>query len=94
MVADRPSAFASQGNPVPAKAKSTAPVGVLDASWWAASGYDPRLQAHARGGMLQSGGARSGTPPRPALDEAPSSLRVADAIPRSLKTGKSVALPG
>jgi myo-inositol 2-dehydrogenase/D-chiro-inositol 1-dehydrogenase len=107
-------------------------LGVLEASWRAAYGYDSRVEVHARGGMLQSGGARggswhgrdgastryplgflecfaeayrgevvsfvesvrSGTPPQPSVDEALSALRVADAILRSLKTGKPVALPG
>lgn len=107
-------------------------LGILEASWRAAYGYDSRVEVHARGGMLQSGGARggswhgrdgastcypagfldcfaeayrreiasfaqsvrAGTPPRPSLDEALSALRVADAILRSLKTGKPVALPG
>jgi myo-inositol 2-dehydrogenase/D-chiro-inositol 1-dehydrogenase len=106
-------------------------LGILEASWRAAYGYDSRLEVHARGGMLQSGGARGGswhgsdgastrypagflecfaeaywweiasfvqsvrdgTPPRPGLDEALAALRVADAILRSLKTGKSVAVP-
>jgi myo-inositol 2-dehydrogenase/D-chiro-inositol 1-dehydrogenase len=106
-------------------------LGILEASWRAAYGYDSRVEVHARGGMLQSGGARggtwhgrdgastrypvgflecfatayrreiasfvqsvrAGTPPQPSLDEALSSLRVADAIQRSLKSGKSVALP-
>ena len=107
-------------------------LGVLEASWRAAYGYDSRLEVHARSGMLQSGGARggswhgrdgastrypvgfldcfaeayrreiasfvqsvrNGTPPQPSLDAALSSLRVADAILRSLKNGKPVALPG
>ena len=107
-------------------------LGILEASWRASYGYDSRVEVHARGGMLQSGGARggswhgrdgastcypvgfldcfaeayrreiasfaqsvrAGTPPRPSLDEALSALRVADAILRSLKTGKPVALPG
>jgi myo-inositol 2-dehydrogenase / D-chiro-inositol 1-dehydrogenase len=107
-------------------------LGILEASWRAAYGYDSRVEVHARGGMLQAGGARggrwhgrdgastrypvgflqcfaeayrqeiasfaqsvhAGTPPRPSLDEALSALRVADAILRSLKTGKPVALPG
>ena len=107
-------------------------LGILEASWRAAYGYDSRVEVHARGGMLQSGGARggswhgrdgastryplgflecfaeayrreiagfvqsvrNGTPPQPSVDEALSSLRVADAILRSLKTGKPVALPG
>ena len=107
-------------------------LGVLEASWRAAYGYDSRVEVHARGGMLQSGGARggswhgrdgactrypvgflecfaeayrreiasfvesvrSGTQPQPSVDEALSALRVADAILRSLKTGKPVALPG
>jgi len=107
-------------------------LGILEASWRAAYGYDSRVEVHARGGMLQSGGARggtwhgrdgastrypvgflecfatayrreiasfvqsvrAGTPPQPSLDEALSSLRVADAIQRSLKSGKPVALPG
>lgn len=107
-------------------------LGILEASWRAAYGYDSRVEVHARGGMLQSGGARggtghgrdgasrryplgflecfaeayrreiagfvqsvrAGTPPQPSLDEALSSLRVADTIQRSLKSGKPVALPG
>jgi myo-inositol 2-dehydrogenase/D-chiro-inositol 1-dehydrogenase len=107
-------------------------LGILDASWRAAYGYDSRIEVHARGGMLQAGGARGGswhgrdgasirypagfldcfaeayrreiasfvqsvrdgTPPHPSLDEALSALRVADAILRSLKNGKPVALPG
>jgi myo-inositol 2-dehydrogenase/D-chiro-inositol 1-dehydrogenase len=107
-------------------------LGILEASWRAAYGYDSRVEVHARGGMLQSGGARGGTwhgrdgasrryprgfrecfaeayrreiasfvesvrarrPPQPSLDEALSSLRVADAIQRSLKGGKPVTLPG
>jgi myo-inositol 2-dehydrogenase/D-chiro-inositol 1-dehydrogenase len=107
-------------------------LGILEASWRAAYGYDSRVEVHARGGMLQSGGARGGgwhgrsgasthypvgfldcfaqayrreiasfvqsvrdrAPPRPSLDEALSSLRVADAILRSLRNGKPVALPG
>jgi myo-inositol 2-dehydrogenase / D-chiro-inositol 1-dehydrogenase len=107
-------------------------LGILEASWRATYGYDSRVEVHAGGGMLQSGGARggswhgrdgastrypvgflecfaeaykqeiasfaqsvrAGTPPQPGLDEALSALRVADAILRSLKTGKPVALPG
>jgi len=107
-------------------------LGILEASWRAAYGYDSRVEVHARRGMLQSGGARGGnwhgrdgastrypagflecfaeaywweiasfvqsvrdgTPPHPSLEEALSSLRVADAIQRSLKSGKPVALPG
>lgn len=106
-------------------------LGILEASWRAAYGYDSRVEVHARGGMLQAGGARggtwhgrdgactrypagflecfatayrreiasfvqsvrAGTPPQPSRDEALSSLRVADAIQRSLKSGKPVALP-
>jgi len=105
-------------------------LGILEASWRAAYGYDSRVEVHARGGMLQSGGARGGswhgrdgastryplgfldcfaeayrreiasfvhavrqgTPPQPSLDEALSALRVADAIQRSLASGKPVAL--
>jgi predicted dehydrogenase len=106
-------------------------LGILEASWRAAYGYDSRIEVHARAGMLQAGGARGGswhgragasaryprgflecfaaayrheiasfvasvrqgTMPRPGLDEALSSLRVADAILRSLLGGKPVALP-
>jgi len=106
-------------------------LGILEASWRAAYGYDSRVEVHARRGMLQSGGARggswhgregasthypvgflecfaeayrreiasfvqgvrAGTSPQPSLDEALSSLRVADAIQRSLKSGKPVTLP-
>jgi myo-inositol 2-dehydrogenase / D-chiro-inositol 1-dehydrogenase len=105
-------------------------LGILEASWRAAYGYDSRVEVHARGGMLQAGGARGGswhgrdgastaypksflecfaeayrreivaflravrqgTPPQPSLDEALSALRVADAIQRSLATGKPIAL--
>ena len=35
---------------------------------------------------------RQGTPPQPSLDEALSALRVADAVQRSLATGKPIAL--
>jgi len=107
-------------------------LGILEASWRAVYGYDSRVEVHARGGMLQSGGARgsarhgrdgastryplgflecfaeayrreiasfvrsvrAGTPPQPSVDEALSALRGADAIQRSLKSGKPVALPG
>jgi myo-inositol 2-dehydrogenase / D-chiro-inositol 1-dehydrogenase len=106
-------------------------LGILEASWRAAYGYDSRIEVHARGGMLQAGGARGGswhgrdgaslryptgfldcfadayrreiasfvrsvrqgTPPQPSLDEALSALRVANAIQRSLASGKPVALP-
>jgi myo-inositol 2-dehydrogenase/D-chiro-inositol 1-dehydrogenase len=105
-------------------------VGILEASWRAAYGYDSRVEVHARGGMLQAGGARGGswhgrdgastryplsfldcfaeaysqeiaafiravrggTSPHPSLDEALSALRVADAIQRSLASGKPIAL--
>jgi myo-inositol 2-dehydrogenase / D-chiro-inositol 1-dehydrogenase len=105
-------------------------LGILEASWRAAYGYDSRIEVHARGGMLQAGGARGGswhgrdgaitrypqsflecfaeayhreiasfvrsvrqgTPPQPGLDDALSALRVADAIQRSLATGKPIAL--
>ncbi|MGH6929772.1 MAG: Gfo/Idh/MocA family oxidoreductase, partial [Dongiaceae bacterium] len=36
-------------------------LGLLEASWRTAYGYDSRVEVHARGGMLQSGGARGGT---------------------------------
>jgi myo-inositol 2-dehydrogenase/D-chiro-inositol 1-dehydrogenase len=36
-------------------------LGILEASWRAAYGYDSRVEVHARGGMLQAGGARGGT---------------------------------
>ena len=105
-------------------------LGILEASWRTAYGYDSRVEVHARGGMLQAGGARGGswhgrdgastaypksflkcfaeayrreiaafvravrrgTPPQPGLDEALSALRVADAIQRSLASGKPIAL--
>jgi myo-inositol 2-dehydrogenase/D-chiro-inositol 1-dehydrogenase len=105
-------------------------LGILEASWRAAYGYDSRVEVHARGGMLQAGGARGGTfhgrdgasqrypagfldcfaeayrreiaafvgavrdrtPPQPSLDEALSALRVADAIQRSVASGKPIAL--
>jgi myo-inositol 2-dehydrogenase/D-chiro-inositol 1-dehydrogenase len=38
-------------------------LGILEASWRAAYGYDSRVEVHARGGMLQSGGARGGSWP-------------------------------
>jgi myo-inositol 2-dehydrogenase/D-chiro-inositol 1-dehydrogenase len=106
-------------------------LGTLEGSWRAVYGYDSRVEVHARGGMLQAGGARggswhgrdgagtrypagfldcfadayrreiaafvgavgNGTVPQPGLDDALSALRVADAIQRSLATGKAVALP-
>ncbi len=103
-------------------------LGILEASWRAAYGYDSRVEVHARGGMLQAGGPRGGSrhgrdgasiryplgfldcfaeayrrelasfvrsvgrgqPPRPGLEDALSALGVADAIQRSLATGKAV----
>ncbi len=35
-------------------------LGILEASWRTSYGYDSRVEIHARGGMLQSGGARAG----------------------------------
>jgi myo-inositol 2-dehydrogenase/D-chiro-inositol 1-dehydrogenase len=105
-------------------------LGILEASWRAAYGYDSRVEVHARGGMLQAGGPRGAsrhgrdgastayplgfldcfgeayrrelasfvghvrarTAPQPGLDDALSALRVADAIQRSLATGKAVSV--
>lgn len=105
-------------------------LGILEASWRTSYGYDSRVEVHARGGMLQSGGARGssrhgrdgastryplgfldcfaeayrreiasfvtavrdGRPLQPGIDEALSSLRVADAIQRSLESGKAITL--
>jgi myo-inositol 2-dehydrogenase/D-chiro-inositol 1-dehydrogenase len=105
-------------------------LGMLEASWRTAYGYDSRVEIHAARGMLQSGGARgpafhgregattrypmgflecfaeayrreiasfvgavrTGASLQPGLDAALSSLRVADAVQRSLKSGKAVAL--
>jgi myo-inositol 2-dehydrogenase/D-chiro-inositol 1-dehydrogenase len=36
-------------------------LGILEASWRAAYGYDSRVEVHARGGMLQAGGPRGGS---------------------------------
>jgi len=84
-----------QGNFVPRKTPS-APVGgvVIGAANHCPVGLlECFATAHRWGIASFAPSVRAGTLPQPSVDKAPSSLCVADAIQRALRSGKPVAVP-